>query len=69
MVYATEAVIPEEIGELSWRTANLQLPHENDQAIWEELDLVEELRTQAALQETVIKQNVAARYKAKVLQR
>ncbi|MCH82193.1 gag-pol polyprotein [Trifolium medium] len=45
LTYETEAVIPVEIEELTWRTTQ-PLPEEaNSEALLEELDLVEELRT------------------------
>lgn len=65
MVYGTEAIIPVEIGELRWRTANPKPPKENNQVVREEQDLVEELHTQAALREVLIKQRTVARYNAR----
>ena len=39
----------------------------NNVALHEELDLVEEIRTGAALQEASLKQKIAIRYDAKVI--
>lgn len=64
-----QAVIPVEIGELSWRTTNPKPPQENGEAIREELDLIEELRSHAALKEALIKQGTASRHNAKVVPR
>ncbi|MCI34880.1 gypsy retrotransposon integrase-like protein, partial [Trifolium medium] len=51
LTYGTEAVIPVEIEELTWRTTQ-PLPEEaNSEALREELDLLEELRTAASLRE------------------
>ncbi|MCI45426.1 gypsy retrotransposon integrase-like protein, partial [Trifolium medium] len=67
--YETEAIIPVEIEELTWRTTQ-PLPEEaNSEALREELDLVEELRTAASLREASLKQKVAARHDLKVLKR
>lgn len=55
LTYGVEAVIPIEIGEITWRTTHPSSLVMNKQAIREELDLVEEVRDQAFLQETVIK--------------
>ncbi|MCI97021.1 hypothetical protein A2U01_0118321, partial [Trifolium medium] len=51
MVYGTEAVIPVEVGEPSRRTEQLLDEEMNDEALREELDLVEEIRTGASLRE------------------
>jgi hypothetical protein len=41
----------------------------NDEALGEELDLVEELRTAASLRETSLKQKIASRHDTKVIKR
>jgi hypothetical protein len=41
----------------------------NDEALREELDLLEEIRTRASLKEATLKQKVAARYDTKVIPR
>ncbi|PNX98275.1 gag-pol polyprotein [Trifolium pratense] len=69
LTYGTEAVIPVEVEELTWRTRQPLSEEENDEAIREELDLVEELRTAASLHEASLKQKVAARHNLKVIAR
>ncbi|MCH91092.1 hypothetical protein A2U01_0012017, partial [Trifolium medium] len=61
--------IPVEVGELSWRTTQPLSQEANDEALREELDLVDELRTAASLREASLKQNVAARHDVKVIKR
>ncbi|MCH79653.1 RNA-directed DNA polymerase (Reverse transcriptase), partial [Trifolium medium] len=69
LTYGTEAVIPVEIEELTWRTTQ-PLPEEaNNEALQEELDLVEELRTAASLREASLKQKIAARHDLKIIKR
>ena len=41
----------------------------NDEALREELDLVEEVRSVAALREALLKQNIAIRHDTKVIKR
>ncbi|MCI66857.1 gypsy retrotransposon integrase-like protein, partial [Trifolium medium] len=62
LVYGTEAVIPVEIGEPSRRTEQSLDEELNDEALREELDLVEENRTGASLREATLKQKIAARH-------
>jgi ribonuclease HI len=69
LTYGTEAVIPVEVEELTWRTTQPLSNEENNAAIREELDLVEELRTAASLREASLKQKVAARHDLKVIKR
>ncbi|CAJ2665932.1 unnamed protein product [Trifolium pratense] len=69
MVYGTEAVIPVEIGEPSRRTEQPLDEEQNDEALREELDLVEEIRTGASLKEATLKQKIAARHDIKVIKR
>ncbi|KAK2456096.1 hypothetical protein QL285_003492 [Trifolium repens] len=69
LVYGTEAVIPVEIGEPSRRTQQPLDEEMNDEALREELDLVEEIRTRASLKEATLKQKVAARHDTKVIPR
>ncbi|KAK2356969.1 hypothetical protein QL285_094283 [Trifolium repens] len=69
LVYGTEAVIPVEIGEPSRRTQQPLDEEMNDEALREELDLVEEIRTGASLKEATLKQKVAARHDTKVIPR
>ncbi|CAJ2659678.1 unnamed protein product [Trifolium pratense] len=69
VVYGTEAVIPVEIGEPSRRTEQPLDEEQNDEALREELDLVEEIRTGASLKEATLKQKIAARHDTKVIKR
>ncbi|CAJ2632149.1 unnamed protein product [Trifolium pratense] len=69
MVYGTEAVIPVEIGEPSRRTEQPLDEEQNDEALREELDLVEEIRTGVSLKEATLKQKIAARHDTKVIKR
>ncbi|PNX81943.1 gag-pol polyprotein [Trifolium pratense] len=69
MVYGTEAVIPVEIGEPSRRTEQPLDEEQNDEALRQELDLVEEIRTRASLKEATLKQKIAARHDTKVIKR
>ncbi|CAJ2653881.1 unnamed protein product [Trifolium pratense] len=63
------AVIPVEIGEPSRRTEQPLDEEQNDEALREELDLVEEIRTGASLKEATLKQKIAARHDTKVIKR
>ncbi|CAJ2661783.1 unnamed protein product [Trifolium pratense] len=69
MVYGTEAVIPVEVGEPSRRTEQPLEEEMNDEALREELDLVEEIRTGASLREATLKQKIAVRHDVKVIKR
>lgn len=55
LVFRNEVVILIEIGELSWRMTQPALLKANKQAIYEELDLVEEFNTQVSLLEALKK--------------
>ncbi|MCI36580.1 hypothetical protein A2U01_0057803, partial [Trifolium medium] len=65
----TEAVIPVEVGEPSRRTEQPLDKEMNDEALREELDLVEEIRTGASLREATLKQKIAARHNTNVIKR
>ncbi|GAU47137.1 hypothetical protein TSUD_379150, partial [Trifolium subterraneum] len=69
LAYGTEAVIPVEIGEPSCRTEAPFDEEMNNEAMREELDLVEEIRTAASLKEASLKQLVTARHDTKVIKR
>lgn len=56
LTYKTEAVIPMEIREPSRRTESPLDKEKNDEALREELDLVEEIRLGATLCEASLKQ-------------
>lgn len=68
-MYGSEAVIPVEIENLSWRTTQPLTEEANDEALREELDLVDEIRTTASLREAALKQKIAARHNVKVIPR
>ena len=69
LTYGAEAVIPVEIMEPS-RRMEMHFDEEmNDEALREELDLVEEIRSGAALHEATLKQRVALRHDNKVIRR
>ena len=69
LTYGTEAVIPIEIMEPSRRTEEPLDEEMNDEALRDELDLVEEIRSGAALREATLKQRVALRHNDKVIKR
>ncbi|KAK2427943.1 hypothetical protein QL285_026492 [Trifolium repens] len=69
LMYGTEAIIPVEIGEPSRRTQQPLDEEMNNEALREELDLVEEIRMGASLKESTLKQKVAARHDTKVIPR
>ncbi|GAU40405.1 hypothetical protein TSUD_136520 [Trifolium subterraneum] len=69
LAYGTEAVIPVEIGEPSRRTEAPLDEQMNDDAMREELNLVEEIQTAASLKEASLKQLVAAQHDTKVIKR
>lgn len=49
LAFGAEAVIPVEIGELTWRTSHPNNREVNEQVVREDLDLMDEVRDQAAL--------------------
>jgi hypothetical protein len=57
MVYGSDAVIPVEIGQPSWRI--MYLAQENEQLLREDSDMVEEIRDLVRLKELSRKQQVA----------
>ncbi|GJZ56631.1 reverse transcriptase domain-containing protein [Tanacetum coccineum] len=65
LTYGTEAVIPAEIGMPTLRTAELDLA-KNDEALEINLDLIEEKREQAAIQEAKSKAKIEKYYNSKV---
>lgn len=58
-----------EVGELTWRMTHLNKPSENEHAVREDLDLVEEIRNQASLREIMVKQRMATRFNKNVIPR
>ncbi|GJZ98363.1 reverse transcriptase domain-containing protein [Tanacetum coccineum] len=65
LTYGTEAVIPAEIGMPTLRTVELDLT-KNDEALGINLDLIEEKREQAAIQEAKSKAKMEKYYNSKV---
>jgi hypothetical protein len=65
LVYGTDAVILVEIGKPSWRV--MHTPQNNDEALREELNLVDEVRELARLTEMSQKQRVAQRYNVEIV--
>jgi hypothetical protein len=69
LTYGTEAVIPTELNELTWQTsAKTEFPA-NSVNLREELEFVDEIRSEDALRETTLKQKIAARHNKKVIKR
>ena len=68
LTYGTEAVIPVEIGEPSFRAAHLN--HESNELLLRgALDLYEEKREEAQVRTTAAKERIARKYNAKVVHR
>jgi DNA polymerase IIIc chi subunit len=69
LTYGTEAVLPIELTELTWRTnANTNFLA-NTTNLREELEFVDEVRIGATLRESALKQKIAARHSKKVIKR
>ncbi|XP_061351015.1 uncharacterized protein LOC133296083 [Gastrolobium bilobum] len=68
MVYGSEAMIPVEIGEPSWRKMYTNVDS-NSQALLHNLDAIEEMREIAHVKEVALKQRIAAHYNLKVVGR
>ena len=67
MVYGSDAVIPVEIGQTSWR---VMYPAENnEQLLREDSDLVDEVQEIARIKELSRKQQIAKRYNLRVVKR
>ena len=69
LTYGTEAVIPIELTELIWRTNADTDFLANAANLREELKFVDEVRSEAALRETALKQKIAARHSKNVIKR
>ncbi|XP_045797595.1 uncharacterized protein LOC123891742 [Trifolium pratense] len=65
MVYGSDAMIPVEINPPSWRRETIT-QEENDRALEENLDMIEERRERAHFREFAIKQRAARRYNTRV---
>ncbi|CAJ2652019.1 unnamed protein product [Trifolium pratense] len=68
MVYGSDAMIPVEINPPSWRRETIT-QEENNRALEENLDMIEERRERAHFREFAIKQRAARRYNTRVRQR
>jgi len=69
LTYGTEAVIPIELTELTWWTdTDTDFPA-NTKNLREELEFVDEIRNDAALRETTLKQKIVARHSKRVVKR
>jgi len=67
LTYGTEAVIPIELSELTWRTdADTHFPTDAVN-LREELEFVDKVRSEAALGEIALKQKIVARHIKKVI--
>jgi len=67
--YGTKAVIPIELTDLTWRTDAKTNSRANTVNLCEELKFVDEVRSEAALRETTLKQKIATRHNMKVIKR
>nr|GEV91132.1 reverse transcriptase domain-containing protein [Tanacetum cinerariifolium] len=65
LTYGTEAVIPTEIGMPMYRTAVADSVH-NDEELWLNLDLLEEMRERAAIRKAKAKLKMTKYYNARV---
>ncbi|CAL9010606.1 unnamed protein product [Prunus brigantina] len=68
MAFGSEAVVPVEIGEPSYRTETFT-PRANEEALALSLDLIEEHRAQANLRNEAYKQRVSRYYDSRVRSR
>ncbi|CAL9021231.1 unnamed protein product, partial [Prunus brigantina] len=68
MAFGSEAVVPVEIGEPSYRTKTFA-PRVNEEALALSLDLIEEHRAQANLRNEAYKQRVSRYYDSRVRSR
>lgn len=66
MAYGIEVVIPKEIGELTFKIANLNL-EQNEESLITELDFIEERRKVAAIRDTTLKGKIMTMYNMKVI--
>ncbi|MCI60282.1 hypothetical protein A2U01_0081537, partial [Trifolium medium] len=64
-MYGADAMIPAEINPPSWRRATLTATV-NEEALKENLDLLEELREAAHFREFAVKQRATRRYNTRV---
>jgi len=67
LTYGSKALIPIELNKLTWRTgAETDFPT-NAANLREELEFIDEIRSEASLRETVLKQKIAARHNKKII--
>ena len=69
LAYRIQAVIPVEVRELSCRTKAPLNEEMNEEALREELNLVEEIRVGVSLREATLKQKITLRHNAKFIKR
>jgi transposase InsO family protein len=69
MVYGTDAMIPVEIDPPSWRRETITIAENNNMALEENLDLLEEVREAAHFREFAMKQRVSRKYNTRVMPR
>ena len=65
LTYGTEAVIPAEVGLTSYRVHNHD-ENKNDEAMWLQLDLVDEIRTAAEQRLARYQDRMAKHYNSRV---
>nr|GEZ23954.1 reverse transcriptase domain-containing protein [Tanacetum cinerariifolium] len=65
LTYGTKAVIPTEIGMPTYRTAAMDVIH-NDEGLWRNLDLLEERRERAVIREAKATLKMTKYYNARV---
>ncbi|KAK2416527.1 hypothetical protein QL285_038916 [Trifolium repens] len=68
MVYGADAMIPAEINPPSWRRETTTA-QENNEALQENLDLIQEVRDKAHFREFVTKQRAGRRYNTRIIPR
>ena len=66
MVYRIEAVILMEIGESTFRIANVNL-NQNEGHLWIELDLIKEWKEVVVIRDVALKRKTTTRYNKKVI--
>ena len=69
ITYGTEAVIPIEANELSWRTSTDTDFDTDAENLREKLEFIDEVRTEASLSKIALKQKIASRHNKRVIKR
>ena len=67
LIYGTKSVIPIEANELSWRTSVETHFQTNAENLREELEFIDEIRSEASIREIALKQKIAARHNKRVI--